>query len=119
GKAETFKTRRHSRQRFDLDRSRRNRGGCDKFAHGVAFLSWNQHPEPTSSRRATPLLLFQYSPGHRATGNATGAVVSKGFGFWDVLLKSKINLFGNDGGSAALAVIPYVKIPSGTLNISN
>src|SRR5208282_550261 len=54
-----------------------------------------------------------------ATSNATGAVVSKGFGFGDVLLKSKINLFGNDGGSAALAVIPYVKIPSGTLNISN
>jgi hypothetical protein len=54
-----------------------------------------------------------------ATDNATGAVVAKGFGFGDVLLKSKINLFGNDGGSAALAVIPYVKIPSGTLNISN
>ena len=54
-----------------------------------------------------------------ATDNATGAVVSKGFGFGDVFLKSKINLFGNDGGSAALAIIPYVKIPSGTLNISN
>src|ERR1700730_1679926 len=63
GKAETFETRRHIRQRFDLDRSRRNRGGCDKPVHGVAFLSWNQHPEPTSSRRATPLLLFQQSPG--------------------------------------------------------
>src|SRR5665811_304557 len=23
-------------------------------------LSWNQHPEPTGSRRATPLLLFQF-----------------------------------------------------------
>jgi hypothetical protein len=22
----------------------------DKSVHGVAFLSWNQHPEPTSSR---------------------------------------------------------------------
>src|ERR1700737_2557790 len=65
GKAETFETRRHIRQCFDLDRSRRNRGGCDKSVHGVAFLSWNQHPEPTSSRRATPLLLFQQSPGHR------------------------------------------------------
>src|SRR5260370_15087899 len=34
--------------------------------HGVAFLSWNQHPEPTGSRRATPLLLFQHSSGHPA-----------------------------------------------------
>jgi hypothetical protein len=28
--------------------------------HGAAFLSWNQHPEPTGSRRATPLLIFQH-----------------------------------------------------------
>jgi DDE superfamily endonuclease len=32
--------------------------------HGVAFLSWNQHPEPKGSRRATPLLPFQHSSGH-------------------------------------------------------
>ncbi len=51
------------RQRFDLDRSRRNRGGSDKVVHSVAFLSWSQHPEPTSSWRAMPLLLFQQSPG--------------------------------------------------------
>ena len=54
-----------------------------------------------------------------ATANATGAAVAKGAGFGDVFVKSKINLFGNDGGSAALAVIPYVKIPSGTAIISN
>jgi ribose transport system permease protein len=28
------------------------------------FLPWNQHPEPTGSRRATPLLSFQQWPGH-------------------------------------------------------
>jgi len=54
-----------------------------------------------------------------ATDNATGTAVAKGSGFGDVFVKSKINLFGNDGGSAALAVIPYVKIPSGTAIISN
>ena len=31
--------------------------------HGVAFLSWNQHPGPKGSRRATPLLPFQHSSG--------------------------------------------------------
>src|SRR5271154_2990227 len=36
---------------------------CANSLHGVAFLSWNRHPEPTGSRRATPLLLFQHSPG--------------------------------------------------------
>jgi len=35
----------------------------DKSVHGVAFPSWNQHPEPTRSRWATPLLLFQQWPG--------------------------------------------------------
>src|SRR5665647_3405210 len=42
---------------------RRSDQCCANFLHGVAFLSWNQHPEPTGSRRATPLLLFQHSPG--------------------------------------------------------
>jgi len=51
--------------------------------------------------------------------NATGALVARGFGFGDVLLRTKINVFGNDGGNAALAVIPYVKLPSGTPVISN
>jgi len=54
-----------------------------------------------------------------ATSNATGAVVARASGFGDVYVKSKINLFGNDGGSAALAVIPYVKIPSNSVTISN
>ena len=54
-----------------------------------------------------------------ATEDATGAAVAKGSGFGDVFVKSKINLFGNDGGSAALAIIPYIKIPSDAPAISN
>jgi uncharacterized protein len=40
---------------------------CANFLHGVAFLLWIRHPEPTGSRRATPLLLFQHSPGQFLT----------------------------------------------------
>src|SRR6516164_5330954 len=40
-----------------------NRSGCAMSLHGVAFLSWNRHPEPSGSRRATPSLSFQHSPG--------------------------------------------------------
>ena len=36
---------------------------CATSLHGVAFLCGIKHPEPTGSRRATPLLLFQHSPG--------------------------------------------------------
>lgn len=47
----------------------------------------------------------------------TGLPNSTGFG--DVFLRTKVNLFGNDGGPAGLAVIPYVKLPSSTPVISN
>jgi hypothetical protein len=43
---------------------RGNHRRCGMFLHGVAFLSSYQRPEPNGSRRATPLLHFQLSPGH-------------------------------------------------------
>jgi len=51
--------------------------------------------------------------------SVTGAFLSRGAGFGDVLFRSKINLVGNDGGDVALAVIPYVKAPSGVSVLSN
>jgi hypothetical protein len=36
-----------------------------------------------------------------------------------VQLRVKYSLFGNDGGDYALAVVPYVKFPSGSTGISN
>ena len=65
--AEPIERRRHFFPRLTHRRSRhctRHHGRC---LHGVAFLSWNRHPEPNGSRRATPLLLVQ----HRA-GTSTG-----------------------------------------------
>jgi hypothetical protein len=35
-------------------------------------------------------------------------------GFSDVTLRLKTNLWGNDGGKTALAIMPFVKIPTGT-----
>ena len=35
-------------------------------------------------------------------------------GFSDITLRLKQNLWGNDGGTTALALMPYVKIPTGT-----
>jgi hypothetical protein len=40
-------------------------------------------------------------------------------GFGDVLLRTKINMFGNDSGPIGFALIPYVKLPSSTPLISN
>ena len=40
-------------------------------------------------------------------------------GFGDVLLRTKINLLGNDSGPVGFALIPYVKLPSSAPIISN
>jgi hypothetical protein len=41
------------------------------------------------------------------------------WGFGDTYLRSKVNLWGNDGGNTAAAIIPYVKVPSGPIGIGN
>ena len=41
------------------------------------------------------------------------------WGIGDTYLRSKINLWGNDGGDTAAAIIPYVKAPSAPIGIGN
>jgi Putative MetA-pathway of phenol degradation len=40
-------------------------------------------------------------------------------GFGDLLLRCKTNLWGNDGGPSALAVMPFVKIPTNQRDLGN
>ena len=40
-------------------------------------------------------------------------------GFGDVTLFTKVNLFGNDDGAAALAIFPSLKIPTNTAGLGN
>jgi hypothetical protein len=49
------------------------------------------------------------APGERQTAD----------GFGDSLIRLKINLWGNDAGDTAFGIMPYVKIPSGTEELSN
>ena len=44
--------------------------------------------------------------------NQTGALIANGHGFGDTIIKTKINLVGDDGGMFALAIVPFVKVPS-------
>src|SRR5258708_22429397 len=66
GQAETLETRGYFLEGLTHRPARHGGRIRAKSLHGVAFLSWNQHPEPTGSKRATPLLLFQHPTGHRA-----------------------------------------------------
>ncbi len=47
-----------------------------------------------------------------------GPKISSGSGAGDLVVRVKINLFGNEGG-AAMALIPYVKAPTASRNIGN
>ncbi len=40
-------------------------------------------------------------------------------GFGDLTLLFKYNLFGNDGGTFAFGILPYLKIPTNTANLGN
>ena len=40
-------------------------------------------------------------------------------GFGDLTLRSKINLWGNDGGPSALSVMPFVKLPTAGDDLGN
>lgn len=48
---------------------------------------------------------------------ARSSAVQSGFG--DLTLLFKYNLFGNDGGTFALGILPYLKIPTNTANLGN
>ena len=49
----------------------------------------------------------------------TGEIVASARGFGDTMLKAKFNLVGNDGGPFAMAVVPYVKLPSAAPGLGN
>jgi hypothetical protein len=51
--------------------------------------------------------------------NSASNVSSTIWGLNDVFIRTKINLWGNDGGQSALALIPYLKAPTAPAGIGN
>jgi hypothetical protein len=51
--------------------------------------------------------------------NQTGMLTSSGHGFGDTIIKTKINLVGDDGGTFAMALVPFVKVPSAAPGLGN
>jgi hypothetical protein len=49
----------------------------------------------------------------------TSGVTEKSIGFGDVTPRVKVNLLGNDGGFFALAIIPFVKLPTSSGQLGN
>ena len=53
------------------------------------------------------------------TYDNAGGPSSTLWGIGDTYVRSKVNLWGNDGGDTAAAIIPYVKAPSAPIGIGN
>lgn len=49
----------------------------------------------------------------------TGRARRQPSGFGDVTLRAKLNLWGDDGGATALALIPFVKVPTAADGVGN
>ena len=54
----------------------------------------------------------------RSVTRSTGAVTASN-GFGDTLTRLKVNLWGNDGGDTAFALIPYAKWPTAPQGVGN
>ena len=55
---------------------------------------------------------------NRTIDDTTHATLARGSGFGDITLQAKINLLGDDGGTIAFAIEPYLRVPTFARNIS-
>lgn len=53
------------------------------------------------------------------TQDLTTGMVQRQRGFGDITVRSKINLWGNDGGDTALALMPFLKLPTNQDGLGN
>lgn len=84
--------------------------------HGVAFDAFDV---ATLNLKAgiTPYLDFQVVvETYHYERTRTGRVRQTDEGFGDLTLRTKFNLWGNDGGRTALAVMPFVTLPTASGN---
>ena len=56
---------------------------------------------------------------HIAERTKADGEIQRKNGFGDIQTRLKINMWGNDGGSTALAIMPFVKFPTNQSNLGN
>jgi hypothetical protein len=95
----------YTRDRYNSERIR-----LDSFAFGDTKIRLG-----LTSCAEVELLFTAYS--YILISDKDTGFHTKQTGFSDFTLRSKINIFGNDAGSVALGLIPFVTIPSGAEGI--
>jgi hypothetical protein len=88
----------------------------------VTQRSWNM-PDPIFKAGLTDHvqldLIFSGLYNRTELKNRTTGTTRTFEGFGDVSVRTKINLWGNEGGATAFALMPYVKLPTNTGHIGN
>ncbi|MBA2269939.1 MAG: transporter [Chthoniobacterales bacterium] len=56
---------------------------------------------------------------HVRVEDRTARIVNESSGFGDIITRLKINVWGNDGGTTAFGVMPFVKFPTAQDNLGN
>ena len=71
------------------------------------------------TRRVDLELQFNGYTNTQVLDPSAGSTASRADGAGDLLVRGKANLFGDDGGAAAMALIPYVKFPTAARTLGN
>jgi hypothetical protein len=84
---------------------------------GVHTESWNVAPINLKAGllNSVELQIILDNYVQERTTNPT----SRASGFGDITARLKINLWGNDGGTTALAIMPFIKLPLNASNLRN
>jgi hypothetical protein len=97
---------------YDRDKSGRNDTRTDAYAIAPVNLKVG-----LLNNVDFQLMLDTYS--HVRVKDRAAGTVDKHSGFGDITTRLKVNLWGNDGGPTALAMMPFVKIPSNQDDLGN
>ena len=90
-------------------------------AAGVETSAWNVAPFNFKIGLLNTVdlqLVYDNYLNVRTKDNATGATLRQS-GFGDLTTRLKINLWGDDGGQTAFALLPFVKFPTSTDGLGN
>jgi hypothetical protein len=96
----------------DRDKSGGNRVTTDSYAVAPVNLKAG-----LCNRVDLQLMLDTYT--HVRVKDRNAGTVRKQSGFGDITTRVKINLWGNDAGQTAMAVMPFVKFPSNQDDLGN
>jgi hypothetical protein len=99
---------------FTYDAPSSSRGGVKSEGYQVAPMNLKVG---VLNNMDVQLVLMPYQS-ERTTDTSSGTVVQKS-GFGDITPRVKVNLIGDDGGFFALALIPFVKLPTSQDHLGN